>query len=231
MPGLGPFIDIVIAISVIIGFIVIFQSMYTAVMERTREIGILKSLGATRLYIVNVVLRESLLLAIAGVLLGLLLTAGWKRGDQLQISAAPRGVGRALGAARDHHRHCRAHCSAGCIRRCGQHRKIPSKRWPTSSSMPDAIRGILLRRGTVHSSPTDVSSPTIGEAVNLLRGEFTALPMVARIAGNDWQIVSVAVLLICLSCRVLKHLRVADAQWCGVRIGAFREVAGGGAYR
>jgi putative ABC transport system permease protein len=53
---------------------VIFQSMYTAVMERTREIGILKSLGATPMYIVNVVLRESLLLAIGGVILGLLLT-------------------------------------------------------------------------------------------------------------------------------------------------------------
>jgi putative ABC transport system permease protein len=74
IPFLGTFIDIVIGISVTIGFIVIFQSMYTAVMERTREIGILKSLGATRLYIVNVVLRESLLLAIGGVLLGLALT-------------------------------------------------------------------------------------------------------------------------------------------------------------
>jgi putative ABC transport system permease protein len=74
VPGLGGFIDTVIGISMIIGFIVIFQSMYTAVMERTREIGILKSLGATKLYIVNVVLRESLLLAIGGVLLGLVLT-------------------------------------------------------------------------------------------------------------------------------------------------------------
>jgi putative ABC transport system permease protein len=74
VPGLTGFFNIVIAIAVIIGFIVIFQSMYTAVMERTREIGILKSLGATRLYIVNVVLRESLLLSIGGVLMGLLLT-------------------------------------------------------------------------------------------------------------------------------------------------------------
>ena len=74
LPGLGPFLNIVIGISVIIGFIVIFQSMYTAVMERTREIGILKSLGATKLYIVNVVLRESLLLAIGGVLMGLAFT-------------------------------------------------------------------------------------------------------------------------------------------------------------
>jgi putative ABC transport system permease protein len=75
MPGLGQFIDVVIGISVIIGFIVIFQSMYTAVMERTREIGILKSLGATKFYIVNVVLRESLILALGGVLLGLAFTA------------------------------------------------------------------------------------------------------------------------------------------------------------
>jgi putative ABC transport system permease protein len=75
LPGLGPFLNIVIGIAVVIGFIVIFQSMYTAVMERTREIGILKSLGATKMYIVNVVLRESLLLAIGGVLMGLLLTA------------------------------------------------------------------------------------------------------------------------------------------------------------
>lgn len=75
MPGLGPFINIVIGISVIIGFIVIFQSMYTSVMERTREIGILKSLGATRFYIVNAVLRESFLLALGGVLLGLAFTA------------------------------------------------------------------------------------------------------------------------------------------------------------
>jgi putative ABC transport system permease protein len=44
--------------------------MYTAVMERTREIGILKSLGASRLYIVAVVLRETGLLALTGIALG-----------------------------------------------------------------------------------------------------------------------------------------------------------------
>jgi putative ABC transport system permease protein len=74
MPGLGPFLNIVIGISVVIGFIVIFQSMYTAVMERTREIGILKSLGATKMFVVDAVLREALVLAIGGVLLGVLFT-------------------------------------------------------------------------------------------------------------------------------------------------------------
>lgn len=69
-PGVSQFIDFVIVISVIIGFLVIFQSMYTAVMERTREIGILKSMGASKLYIVNVILRETVLLAIGGIIVG-----------------------------------------------------------------------------------------------------------------------------------------------------------------
>lgn len=71
IPGLSSVIDVVIGISVVIGFIVIFQAMYTAVMERTREIGILKSMGASKLYVVNVVLRETVLLAIGGILLGI----------------------------------------------------------------------------------------------------------------------------------------------------------------
>ena len=73
-PGLSAFLNVVIAISVTIGFIVIFQAMYTAVMERTREIGILKSMGASKFYIVNVIVRETLMLAIAGIVLGILIS-------------------------------------------------------------------------------------------------------------------------------------------------------------
>jgi putative ABC transport system permease protein len=65
---------VVIAIAVIIGFIVIFQAMYAAVMERTREIGILKSMGASKLYIVNLVLRETVLLAVGGIICGVLIS-------------------------------------------------------------------------------------------------------------------------------------------------------------
>ena len=71
LPGFTAFIGVVIGVSLIIGFLVIFQSMYTAVMERTREIGILKSMGASKLYIVNVVLRETILLAMAGIVVGI----------------------------------------------------------------------------------------------------------------------------------------------------------------
>ncbi len=71
LPGFRPFIAVVIGVSLVIGFLVIFQSMYTAVMERTREIGILKSMGASKWYIVNVVLRETVLLAVTGILVGI----------------------------------------------------------------------------------------------------------------------------------------------------------------
>lgn len=74
LPGLTTVIHVVIGISAIIGFIVIFQAMYAAVMERTREIGILKSLGAGKLYIVNAVLRETLLIAVGGVALGIVIS-------------------------------------------------------------------------------------------------------------------------------------------------------------
>jgi len=78
LPGFTIALNVVISIAVIVGFLVIFQSMYTAVMERTREIGILKSLGASKLYVVNLVLREAVLVAIAGIIVGILATQGIK---------------------------------------------------------------------------------------------------------------------------------------------------------
>jgi putative ABC transport system permease protein len=75
-PGFDLALNVVICIAVIVGFLVIFQSMYTAVLERTREIGILKSLGSSKATIVSVVLRETGMLAIAGVILGIIATFG-----------------------------------------------------------------------------------------------------------------------------------------------------------
>jgi putative ABC transport system permease protein len=73
-PGFDLALDVVITIAVIVGFLVIFQTMYTAVLERTREIGILKSMGASKPTIVGVVLRECAVLAVAGVLVGIAAT-------------------------------------------------------------------------------------------------------------------------------------------------------------
>src|ERR1700728_894244 len=79
LPGFRPFIGVVIGVSLIIGFLVIFQSMYAAVMERTREIGILKSMGASKFYIVSAIMRETTLLAVLGIGLGIVFSfaASW----------------------------------------------------------------------------------------------------------------------------------------------------------
>jgi putative ABC transport system permease protein len=75
-PGFDLALRVVISIAVIVGFLVIFQTMYTAVLERTREIGILKSMGASRSTIVGMVLRECTVLAVIGVLVGIAATFG-----------------------------------------------------------------------------------------------------------------------------------------------------------
>lgn len=76
--GLSKFIKVIIGLAVTIGFLVVMLSMYTAILERTREIGILKSLGASQSYIVSIVIRETLLLALLGIGAGIGLSFGAK---------------------------------------------------------------------------------------------------------------------------------------------------------
>jgi putative ABC transport system permease protein len=104
LPGFNLALNTVTGIAVIVGFLVIFQSMYTAVLERTREIGILKSMGASKVGIMGVVLRETAVLAIAGVLLGIGGTYGVRvllihvfPTQHFQIAA--QWIGRAAGIA------------------------------------------------------------------------------------------------------------------------------------
>jgi putative ABC transport system permease protein len=72
------FINVVIGIAVIVGFLVVLLTMYTAVLERTREIGILKALGASPGYILGILMRESVLLSVCGSLAGIVMTFGTK---------------------------------------------------------------------------------------------------------------------------------------------------------
>ncbi len=74
LPGLQAFINTMIGLAVAIGFLVIFLSMYTTIIERTREIGVLKSLGASKAYIIRVILSETTLLCVAGTIVGIVLS-------------------------------------------------------------------------------------------------------------------------------------------------------------
>lgn len=71
IPGLSPFIAVLVGLAVVFGFLVVFLAMYTAVLERTREIGILKALGATAPFVLGMLVRETVLLAIIGSVIGI----------------------------------------------------------------------------------------------------------------------------------------------------------------
>ncbi len=65
------FINVIIGIGVVIGFAVMLLSMYMAVLQRTREIGILKSLGASRGFILRLILAEAVVMGVAGTVIGI----------------------------------------------------------------------------------------------------------------------------------------------------------------
>jgi putative ABC transport system permease protein len=71
VPGLTPFIAVLVGLAVVFGFLVVFLAMYTAVLERTREIGILKALGATAAFVLGMLIRETVLLAAIGSIVGI----------------------------------------------------------------------------------------------------------------------------------------------------------------
>jgi putative ABC transport system permease protein len=70
IPGLQTFVNSMIALAVSIGLLVIFLTLYTTVLERTRDIGVLKSLGASKLLIVRALLTETVLLCCLGIAAG-----------------------------------------------------------------------------------------------------------------------------------------------------------------
>jgi len=70
MPGLKEFRFTVVFVSMLLSFMVILLAMYTTIFERTREIGILKSIGASRGFIIGMIIKESAMICILGVALG-----------------------------------------------------------------------------------------------------------------------------------------------------------------
>lgn len=69
-PALQIFLRTLVALAALVSALIIMLSMYTTITERTREIGILKSLGASRATIVGVIEREAFLIGIIGLVVG-----------------------------------------------------------------------------------------------------------------------------------------------------------------
>jgi putative ABC transport system permease protein len=71
--GLEDFKRALTGLSVVVSFLVVLLAMYTAIMERTREIGVLRALGATKGYVLRLIVAESLFVCAIGVLAGVLM--------------------------------------------------------------------------------------------------------------------------------------------------------------
>jgi putative ABC transport system permease protein len=96
IPGLDGFVRTILVLSILVSTLVILLAMYTTITERTREIGILKSLGAPKRFIVGVIEKEALTISLIGVILGLALAlmTGWvmERMTSLQLEYNPKWV-------------------------------------------------------------------------------------------------------------------------------------------
>jgi putative ABC transport system permease protein len=74
LPQLRPFTRTMVALGMVISFLVVLLNMHTLVMERTKEIGILKALGFSRFDVVRMLLGETLILTLMGTALGIAIT-------------------------------------------------------------------------------------------------------------------------------------------------------------
>src|SRR6266403_2017290 len=74
LPELKPFIRSFLILGVTISFLVVLLTMHTMVLERTRDIGILKALGSSRLEICGMIVGETLVMVALGVAFGLFCT-------------------------------------------------------------------------------------------------------------------------------------------------------------
>jgi len=101
LPELTPFINSFVGLGVAISFLVVLLTMYTLVLERRREIGVLKAIGSSRIEICGLIIGESLLLVVLGVALGLISTYGLaailhRTSPTLQIDIEPIWILRAI---------------------------------------------------------------------------------------------------------------------------------------
>ncbi len=70
VPFLGTFLRVLVALAAIVSTLVILLAMYTTITERTREIGTLKALGASRPFIIWTIEQEALLISLIGLVIG-----------------------------------------------------------------------------------------------------------------------------------------------------------------
>lgn len=70
IPALNTFLRVLVGLGAFVSTVFVLLSMYTTITERRKEIGILKSLGAPKSFIIKVIEGEALMIGVFGVSLG-----------------------------------------------------------------------------------------------------------------------------------------------------------------
>ena len=70
IPALNTFLRVLVGLGAFVSTIFVLLSMYTTITERRKEIGILKSLGASKSFIISTIEGEAFMIGVFGVLLG-----------------------------------------------------------------------------------------------------------------------------------------------------------------
>jgi putative ABC transport system permease protein len=73
IPYLGLFLKVLVGLAAVVSALVVMLAMYTTITERTREIGILKAMGASRGFIIGVIEKEAILISVLGLVLGFII--------------------------------------------------------------------------------------------------------------------------------------------------------------
>ena len=100
IPALNTFLKILVGLGAFVSTIFVLLSMYTTVTERRKEIGILKSLGASKGFIIRAIEGEAFMIGVLGVVLGLIVAFaaafGIGRGFELAFEFSTGWVGTAV---------------------------------------------------------------------------------------------------------------------------------------
>jgi len=93
-PALNVFLNVVIGVACVVSALIILLTMYTTVTERTRQIGVLKSLGMSKLGIAWTIVQEALLISLGGIVFGVVGTfvLKWLLEETLTVQIEPRVV-------------------------------------------------------------------------------------------------------------------------------------------
>jgi putative ABC transport system permease protein len=74
IPALNTFLRVLVGLGAFVSTIFVLLSMYTTITERRKEIGILKSLGASKSFIIRVIEGEAFMIGVLGVVLGFIVS-------------------------------------------------------------------------------------------------------------------------------------------------------------